>query len=214
MTFVSYLWGIETPPFHSHISCGFPVCILPMRDWNTHLVCLVVFLSLVCILPMRDWNDIYYGDIDELRTRFVSYLWGIETANEMRFVLPLPEFVSYLWGIETLLFRRRRWSPFFRLYLTYEGLKQTKTGGTRVLHTGGFVSYLWGIETGRSGTGKTTLSAFVSYLWGIETTVDGTRERDMATVCILPMRDWNKTILYHPEIIKKVCILPMRDWNT
>ena len=79
-------------------------------------------------------------------------------------------FVSYLWGIETQSWRLRPCNPYTSLYLTYEGLKHPLI---------------------RTSVGK--CNPFVSYLWGIETWKIKRNRTIPKRVCILPMRDWNRT---------------------
>ena len=98
------------------------VFILPMRNWNSHSLgncpaCSIRFhltyeelklflgergfpLLTVFILPMRNWNRPFL-DVLIVPGMFSSYLWGIETKDESKYLLKLKEFSSYLWGIET-----------------------------------------------------------------------------------------------------------------
>ena len=98
-------------------------------------------------------------------------------------------FVSYLWGIET-------YSPRFPK-----------------LSSEPFVSYLWGIETAIGRSKAHTWRGFVSYLWGIETHLCWHCKWTQALVCVLPLRDWNCSIVSFSFLSGGVCILPLRDWN-
>ena len=169
------------------------VCILPMRDWNidetaqrkwrkgefvsylwgieTNMEDFFDFNFFhVCILPMRDWNAFsYFKDIIWI-VLFVSYLWGIETGKKEEKIWLHKRFVSYLWGIET---KQGRWCDWC--------MSMT------------FVSYLWGIET--------LIIHLDTYLViSLYLTYEGLKHSSLnffvpriPAVCILPMRDWNRT---------------------
>jgi len=123
--------------------------------------------------------------------KFLSYLWGIETAIRHktpsgwwyeRFYRTYEElklstaswaarpisFLSYLWGIETRQFLHLNafQHPVFIVPMRIE----TQRFSTPNLTNSAFLSYLWGIETAsRIGQIKFYLYPFLSYLWGIET---------------------------------------------
>jgi len=76
-----------------------------------------------------------------------------------------------------------------------------------------FVAYLWGIETSGQVLGHDVLFMFVAYLWGIETEDADLAAAVRESVCSLPMRDWNNSLLVSSLPSLTVCSLPMRDWN-
>ena len=122
VSFLSYLWGIETS---TAIQTG------------CHRL-------LVFIVPMRDWN-ITSASTAWPTARFLSYLWGIETAQRYSVDYRWFVFLSYLWGIETrfICCTNQQNKSFYR---TYEGLKRSPV--IRYWNvTPAFLSYLWGIET-------------------------------------------------------------------
>ena len=238
------------------------VCIVPMRNWNPfqsfnqHFNTFRLYrtyeeLKLMTIIPFR-YSEAY---------KFVSYLWGIETLQTLQMLVsPRHGFVSYLWGIETTQFSRRRrslqrrfvsylwgietpskmlsfWPTLYRLYRTYEELKQPLPV-MDCRNIAEFVSYLWGIETWSLAC-VTSFQAcrFVSYLWGIETAPRSPSASERPTglyrtyeelkpereyrlirpnpiVCIVPMRNWNISFLIRSSFVSSaVCIVPMRNWN-
>ena len=100
LTFVSYLWGIETA--HMPRWCvQYPRLYLTyegLKPPNPHRIS---FFRPVCILPMRDWN-VFSPMTAYCSFLFVSYLWGIETGFLQGLYCHFCfVFVSYLWGIET-----------------------------------------------------------------------------------------------------------------
>ena len=141
---------------------------------------------------MRDWNrntwSIYLGSI----TRFVEYLWGIETHQRdwrglqelhvcripmrdwntigrpdkpFRVKPRVKRFVEYLWGIET----KYKLGIILLGDMFVEYLWGIETDFLHVFHVlpNWFVEYLWGIETPFDWFKKGM--EFVEYLWGIET---------------------------------------------
>ena len=123
--FVGYLWGIETE-FASPFRLSHPwfVCRLPMRNWNETDFTRSLMLMLVCRLPMRNWNHDPYIKGDGFKSRFVGYLWGIETRASGK----TPTALGWVCRLPM-----RNWNK-------YEVLQQ------RRIQTA-FVGYLWGIET-------------------------------------------------------------------
>ena len=122
------------------------------------------------------------------RSKFWSYLWGIEIHHRSGHRDLFCVFWSYLWGIEIA----ERKSPPFRLIrfdLTYEGLKSDK------LFEHLFRSHVLILpmrDWNKVANGKFEVDGYV---------------------LILPMRDWNITSNHLLWIFKFVLILPMRDWN-
>ena len=122
-SFVSYLWGIETGHFSSQLRKNMKVCILPMRDWNKNTGQIILLKLRSLYLTYEGLKQECWAKHNSRADSFVSYLWGIETADPRNHEWYHPSFVSYLWGIETI---------------------QIKNGSTTQAL---FVSYLWGIET-------------------------------------------------------------------
>ncbi len=99
--FVAYLWGIETatPAWPAAATISFVAYL-----WGIE-TCYIGFLHLthypVCSLPMRDWNRIVGVEVNIFLRLFVAYLWGIETVARRISRQLVAWFVAYLWGIET-----------------------------------------------------------------------------------------------------------------
>ena len=182
-----------------------------MRDWNSNPLVSTAGALTVCILPMRDWNAQIIADADGSAKKFVSYLWGIETIHNA--ILQLV---------------------FFRLYLTYEGLKLFKHSPK--CWPWCFVCILpmrdWNAKI--LNKSKSALNRLYLTYEGLKpapvlpvqrclhvcilpmrdwNTSRGSSSSMKAFVCILPMRDWNIDIFPAPNPRSWVCILPMRDWN-
>ena len=170
VSFVSYLWGIETflCRHFRRMNYGW-VCILPMRDRNSLLFIYLpsIFSTFVSYL----WGIETRRSIPHHLSRgmFVSYLWGIETPSISSIDTVLAKFVSYLWGIETI----------FSIYSS--------------CFSSVFVSYLWGIETWSNRALQRARREGRLYL-----TYEGSKRSShfipwyiFWSVCILPMRDRN-----------------------
>ena len=52
---------------------------LPMRNWNYNINMISKWYHCVYRLPMRNWNS-NSGVSDRFISRFIDYLWGIETT--------------------------------------------------------------------------------------------------------------------------------------
>jgi len=57
ISFLSYLWGIETRQFLHLNAFQHPVFIVPMRNWNTTFFDPEFDKFGVFIVPMRNWNS-------------------------------------------------------------------------------------------------------------------------------------------------------------
>ena len=127
------------------------------------------FPFIIHILPMRNWNPLCLCPFCPTYS-FTSYLWGIETLVGRKAILTLFEFTSYLWGIETVtLFQ-----------CSYEALQ--------------FTSYLWGIETLlRSILSPKFVYSHPTYE-ELKLSLRTCRWRKSG-IHILPMRNWNTTIM-------------------
>ena len=126
-SFLSYLWGIETPFFACKRELFSLFFIVPMRNWNT------VFDTM-----MEEMDEVFYRTYEELK--LTSSCRQISFGNQF-FIVPMRNwnsklntypysqnirFLSYLWGIETyiqhLIYSIQR--HFF--YRTYEELKLSR----------------------------------------------------------------------------------------
>ena len=103
----------------------FSVLILPMRNGNVNCISSVSVSCGICSYPTyEEWKHRFVNQIYIDRSRFLSYLWGMETCIFCFSELHTPPFLSYLWGMETTF-------------------KIPKTDSKLIL----FLSYLWGMET-------------------------------------------------------------------
>ena len=168
-------------------------------------------------------------------SRFVSYLWGIETPpcrvcrqcysglyltyeglkqtiSKIAFPLSYRLYLTYE-GLKPPQWEHGTGTAE-RLYLTYEGLKR-HTAFWWSPNPSVFVSYLWGIETPifkNSSPIKILHCLYLTYE-GLKLIINCMSQCYITTVCILPMRDWNFQIQHKRCQLSPVCILPMRDWN-
>ena len=101
--FIDYLWGIETIICNccSHISKS--VYRLPMRNWNCATALYGTYKDVVYRLPMRNWNVRIFAGIG-----YVHYVYRLPMRNwncQEYFLhwYTLSRFIDYLWGIETLI---------------------------------------------------------------------------------------------------------------
>ena len=190
LTFVFYLWGIETiawPAVDLAICFRLYFTYEELKRWRGVAGLLLSAGSLyftyeelkpVCSVDQYSPSPGLYFTYEELKldrgikpasksTEFVFYLWGIETRKFTERLWNRWPFVFYLWGIETPLDHERMLLSFM------------------------FVFYLWGIEThcvpvygrpyvrlyftyeelkrGSNGSRIDIHVGFVFYLWGIET---------------------------------------------
>ena len=77
--FAIYQWGVETKPKRFiWINCCF-VRNLPMRSWNSCLLCNLNSFLVVRNLPMRSWNPYVIYQAYLLQQQFAIYQWGVET---------------------------------------------------------------------------------------------------------------------------------------
>jgi len=142
-SFLPYLWGMETKPKPGQwtcLSCSYRtyeewklnyifshlwddlVLTVPMRNGNSILSILLIFIKPVLTVPMRNGNldflssmfhttqvltvPMRNGNVKSLRnkkrlTKFLPYLWGMETILEVQCRTIHPAFLPYLWGMET-----------------------------------------------------------------------------------------------------------------
>ena len=100
LEFLDYLWGIETGNYWRRVTEKADVFRLPMRDWNALNGDSGACGRKVFRLPMRDWNRALPGFASR-STRFLDYLWGIETCMSNGSKKAGKSFLDYLWGIET-----------------------------------------------------------------------------------------------------------------
>ena len=163
---------------------------------------------------MRNGNQGTQKEHEGLSLQFLSYLWGMETANTLNTIHESNPFLSYLWGMETDNEIRRGIPPFFSVLilpmrngnlhgLEWEYLQKKK-----------FLSYLWGMETCFVKLFSIYTVLFLSYLWGMETLVKFQTAKIERQVLILPMRNGNidsQIDLFHVYL---VLILPMRNGNS
>ena len=140
-----------------------------MRDWNFDILNDFLTAFSVCILPMRDWNSTARSIANQVTRTFVSYLWGIETLNNL-FQSEETQAVCIL--------PMRDWNWWARQYTSVQVV----------------VCILpmrdWNLQN--DWCNPRNIAKFVSYLWGIETCYWVARTFWTNPVCILPMRDWNE----------------------
>ncbi len=142
---------------------------------------------------------------------FVAYLWGIETWSGRKDSDRVRTFVAYLWGIETHDIQVYCLSSYIVCSLPMRNWNTASNA--RDWAWDKFVAYLWGIETVLVAVSSLPLVWFVAYLWGIETKSPISNPAFMASVCSLPMRNWNWHCLQSLRNSSWVCSLPMRNWN-
>ena len=185
-----------------------------MRNWN-----LVMFLY----LEARS-NTSLYRTYEELKrfqafqignqkAKFVSYLWGIETARSdgvstgrQVCIVPMRN-----WNIVIL----STWYFFGRasLYRTYEELKRRWDRNPR-LAVLAFVSYLWGIESHADVLEYNPLSATRLYRTYEELKPLTEWRINMTDICLYRTYEELKPDqrgYIDPGMV--VCIVPMRNWN-
>ena len=137
-----------------------------MRNWNNFRGFPEFFLLFVFTLPMRNWNP-FGTNFLVLSSKFLLYLWGIETGHKISRLFGDDSFLLYLWGIETTFQDQTisRNIPVFTL-----PMRNWNPDGRRVtkgVHE--FLLYLWGIETILEEISWVAFLVFLLYLWGIET---------------------------------------------
>ena len=79
-----YLWGIETPVIKSQRADSNHILSLPMRNWNSVIVCHLQPKDLILSLPMRNWNLIKILGIKLIIMNFES------TYEELKLSHPGP----------------------------------------------------------------------------------------------------------------------------
>ena len=176
---VPYLWGIETK-CSFYISHGVLRCTLPMRNWNSAAVFVLLFCAMITVVPYL-WgietchkNEPYFLPSGRF---VVPYLWGIETCCSFSSWVPCAAVVvPYLWGIETL---------------QYYPIEFHILGCTLPMRNWNPITYLLSVF------GKSLFQNVVPYLWGIET-IPGLHIED------LPIR---RTSLYltYEELKRSLC---------
>ena len=139
-----------------------------MRNWNYREQRAVPCSWGVFTLPMRNWNR--KGSFITFKTssKFLLYLWGIETTPQIWlltrknkvFTLPMRN-----WNYTKCC---RFTTIFTSFYFTYEELKHKKRQQI-MFKLARFLLYLWGIETQYQNDKYNTHNKFLLYLWGIET---------------------------------------------
>ena len=72
----------------------------------------------------EEWKPCIF-DIMAKCSRFLPYLWGMETQVPSYLPSSYPKFLPYLWGMETLFHHERLDGSGYRSYRTYEEWKQT-----------------------------------------------------------------------------------------
>jgi len=202
-------WSARTILFSSYL-----IHILPMRNWND----LSGYPScLLCLFTSYLWGieTILFVFNNSFDWEFTSYLWGIETWLHILSPHPSGAFTSYLWGIETIELIRyiqpvtrihilpmRNWNCThkwwaFSLYrfTSYLWGIETSINELPSSYNSIFTSYLWGIETTFQLVGSKNDETFTSYLWGIETSPIQSLWNTGWCIHILPMRNWNCSLL-------------------
>ena len=120
--FLPYLWGMETRAHTLFHVCLLCVLTVPMRNGNPFFVNPSWSRYLVLTVPMRN------GNVPKRRshnppTRFLPYLWGMETLYFYCRIRNEYQFLPYLWGMETTSLNTFHLQDF------------------------PFLPYLWGMET-------------------------------------------------------------------
>ena len=210
--FLSYLWGMETLESLYQPIFRALVLILPMRNGNYSLQKYRCKNLYSCSYPTyEEWkHEVIIGDSDEMYVLILPMRNGnwVSTACWAR----LSRFLSYLWGMETISKKCCKFKTvFFVLILpmrngnssiaaileseecSYPTYEEWKLLLLPLIITPFllFLSYLWGMETWtgfyiqqrkrmvlilpmRNGNSKfpaifSVLYKFLSYLWGMET---------------------------------------------
>ena len=101
--FLPYLWGMETLSWGASNLIIVPVLTVPMRNGNTGFNIAIPVLRFVLTVPMRNGNT-----STTFRTyptsKFLPYLWGMETWFVPVSCFWASPFLPYLWGMETSKF--------------------------------------------------------------------------------------------------------------
>ena len=94
LSFIEYLWGIETRKF-----------IVQLQEYG-------MFIEYLWGIETSQSSHTHGS-----RTKFIEYLWGIETGHYCHFLLQQSSFIEYLWGIETMIcwWRRQRAHSVYRI---------------------------------------------------------------------------------------------------
>ena len=140
---------------------------------------------------MRNGNNISLITLKSSPSKFLSYLWGMETRRRAWYASWRFLFLSYLWGMETTHKYRIYYQFHFRSYPTYEEWKRLSF----------FIKCQKSLQ-------------FLSYLWGMETrSVETFREKRIC-VLILPMRNGNKEIVVRNNLRNKnSSYLTYEEWK-
>ena len=139
----------------------------------------------------EEWKLISIANLMSLTSKFLSYLWGMETFKFFSpFIFGNVLFLSYLWGMETkyrlgsrrynyyvLILPMRNGNFFLRLYRLFLHLVLILP-----MRNGNYSKFV---------KQQQALFQFLSYLWGMETTRPTLIIRFLTKVLILPMRNGN-----------------------
>ena len=99
--FLSYLWGMETTNFQYSKIKNWRVLILPMRNGNEMYRKKLMENRLGSYPTYEEWKPTLIFSLSSLLFKFLSYLWGMETASSQTCNVCGYKFLSYLWGMET-----------------------------------------------------------------------------------------------------------------
>jgi len=99
-SFLNFLWGMETVNMRYRTGAPIIVFELPMRDGNRRASAKWRLLWLVFELPMRDGNK-SWALLAAILSKFLNFLWGMETSYTKRDQDQGRMFLNFLWGMET-----------------------------------------------------------------------------------------------------------------
>ena len=145
LSFLQYLWGIETKNKSNTVTLVQYVFTVPMRNWNPATGIEDDYDVMVFTVPMRNWNCWEGGENNEYNIVFTVPMrnWNFEPGTGGG--SSCSGFYSTYEELKPISIFKKV-SPAFRFYSTYEELKLLMMarfffGLLR------FLQYLWGIET-------------------------------------------------------------------
>jgi len=123
--FLPYLWGMETLSVSNILLYRVDRSYRTYEEWKQQMDAHnIPGAGRVLTVPMRNGNPEASETIQPRSTKFLPYLWGMETWEWQVKNIPVRSFLPYLWGMETC----------------------TRSVGT-VRNRFAFLPYLWGMET-------------------------------------------------------------------
>ena len=169
---------METGPPTARPRLPFPVFELPMRDGNQIKELEQARDSYSFWTSYEGWKLMFSWFTSVSPSKFLNFLWGMETDCTLDILASSREFLNFLWGMETIV----------------------NTRITTVGHQ--FLNFLWGMETSMPSHRHSTVMTFLNFLWGMETLSGKVKFFVPKLVFELPMRDGN----FHQDHVERVIL--------